>query len=106
MVRDKLISLNVAKSFMDANWPNDPLLKQIVKNLLEKLPDLRGEEVQEMFDVIHIETKRTYRVYAVEGTMFLIYIEEPQDCHWEWRDMTEFKPVQDTGRNQNNTRRN
>ena len=58
-----------------------------------------------MFDVQHVETKKIYRVYAVEGTLFLIYIEEPQDCRWEWRDMTEFKPVQDTGRNQNNTRR-
>ena len=97
MVKDKLISLNKAKLYMDANWPNDPLLKQIVKNLLEKLPDLRGEEVQEMFDALHIETKKIYQVYAVEGTMFLIYIEEPQDSRWEWRDMTEFKPVRNTG---------
>ncbi len=91
---------------MEANWPNDPLLKQIVLNLLEQLPETGGEEVQAMFDVVHLETKKTCKVYAVEGTMFLIYIEEPQDCRWEWRDMSEFKPVQHTGQNQDNTRRN
>lgn len=105
MAKDKLISLDSAKSFMDVNWPNDPLLKQIFLNLLEQLPAVGGEEVQEMFDAVHIETKRTYKVYAVEGTMFLIYLEEPQDCRWEWRDMTEFKPAQDNDRNQINTRR-
>lgn len=97
MVKDKLISLNMSKLYMEANWPNDPLLKQIVGNLLEQLPTATGEEVQEMFDAVHIESKKTYRIYAVEGTMFLIYIEEPQDSRWEWRDMTEFKPVQHTG---------
>ena len=46
-----------------------------------------------MFDAVHLETKKTYRVYAVEGTLFLIYIEDGCDSRWEWRDMTEFKPV-------------
>lgn len=106
MVKDKIISMRAAKNYVDVNWPNDPLLKQIVLNLLEQLPATGGEEVQAMFDVVHLETKKTYKVYAVEGTLFLIYIEEPQDSHWEWRDMTEFKPVQHTGQNQGNTRRN
>lgn len=105
MLKDKLISMRAAKDCVDVNWPNDPLLKQIVLNLLEQLPAAGGEEVQEMFDAVHIETKKIYKVYAVEGTMFLIYIEEPQDCRWEWRDMTEFKPAQDNDRNQINTRR-
>lgn len=97
MAKDKLISLNGVRRYMEANWPNDPLLKQITLNLLTKLPELREEEVQEVFDALHIDSKRIYRVYAVEGTMFLIYVEEPQDSRWEWRDMTEFKPVKQAG---------
>lgn len=46
-----------------------------------------------MFEAVHMESRRVYRVYAVEGTMFLIYIEDKDDPRWEWRDMTEFKPV-------------
>lgn len=59
-----------------------------------------------MFKVKSIFNDHVYTVYAVSGTMFLIYIEEPQDCRWEWRDMSEFKPVQHTGQKQDNTRRN
>ena len=93
MVKDKLISLMRAKEYIEANWPNDPLPKLIVMNLLEQLPPVIEEEVQEMFDAVHLETKKTYRVYAVEGTLFLIYIEDGHDSRWEWLDMTEFKPV-------------
>lgn len=99
MVKEKIISLRTAKSFVEANWPNDPLLKQIVLNLLEQLPAATGEEVQAMFDAVHTETKKIYKVYAVEGTLFLIYIEEGQDSRWEWRDMDEFVPVKQTGGN-------
>lgn len=99
MVKDKIISMRTAKSFVEVNWPNDPLLRQIAINLLTQLPAATGEEVQAMFDAVHTETKKTYKVYAVEGTLFLIYIEEGQDSRWEWRDMTEFVPVKQTGAN-------
>ena len=33
-----LVDVREAKAFIDANWPNDPLLKRIVVNLLDKLP--------------------------------------------------------------------
>ena len=99
MVKEKIISLRTAKSFVEANWPNDPLLKQIALNLLGQLPTVTGEEVQAMFAAVHTESKKTYKVYAVEGTLFLIYIEEGQDSHWEWRDMDEFVPVKQTGGN-------
>ena len=99
MENEKLISLNMAKLYMEANWPNDPLLKQVVWNLLQQLPLVTGGEVQEMFDAVHTESKKTYKVYAVEGTLFLIYIEEGQDSRWEWLDMTEFVPVKQTGAN-------
>lgn len=99
MVKGKIISMQTAKRFIEANWPNDPLLRQIAINLLTQLPAATGEEVQAMFDAVHMETKKTYRIYAVEGTLFLIYIEEGQDSRWEWRDMTEFVPVKQTGAN-------
>lgn len=99
MVKDKIISVRTAKGFVEGNWPNDPLLRQIAINLLTQLPAATGEEVQAMFDAVHMETKKTYRIYAVEGTLFLIYIEEGQDSRWEWRDMTEFVPVKQTGAN-------
>ena len=34
----QIVDVQEAKTFIDANWPNDPLLKQIVFNLLDKLP--------------------------------------------------------------------
>lgn len=39
MLKDKeLVEIGEAKAFIEANWPNDPLLRQIVLNLLKKLP--------------------------------------------------------------------
>ena len=40
-----LIDVQTAKAFIAANWPNDPLLKQIVFNLLDKLPTVDSVEV-------------------------------------------------------------
>lgn len=34
----KLVDLEEAKVFIEANWPNDPLLRQIAINLLNQLP--------------------------------------------------------------------
>lgn len=31
-------------------------------------------------------------VYAVSGTLFLVYI-EGQDPHWEWHDMNDYEPA-------------
>lgn len=38
MANKQLVDVIAAKSFIEANWPNDPLLKQIAFNLLDKLP--------------------------------------------------------------------
>lgn len=92
-MKDKLISMQSAKNFIEANWPNDPRLKQIALNLLGRLSTVTGEEVHSMFDALHKENKKIYHVYAVEGTMFLIYIEDKDDSRWEWRDMDEFIPA-------------
>ena len=41
----QIVDVQEAKNFIDANWPNDPLLKQIVFNLLDKLPKVDTVEV-------------------------------------------------------------
>lgn len=41
----QIVDVQEAKTFIDANWPNDPLLKQIVFNLLDKLPKVDTVEV-------------------------------------------------------------
>lgn len=41
----QIVDVQEAKTFIDANWPNDPLLKQIVFNLLDKLPKVDAVEV-------------------------------------------------------------
>ena len=43
--KSQLVDVKEAKTFIDANWPNDPLLKQIVFNLLDKLPKVDTVEV-------------------------------------------------------------
>ena len=35
----KLIEMDAAKEYINTNWPNDPLLRQIGINLLESLPE-------------------------------------------------------------------
>lgn len=41
----QIVDVQEAKNFIDANWPNDPLLKRIVFNLLDKLPKVDTVEV-------------------------------------------------------------
>ena len=41
----QIVDVQEAKTFIDANWPNDPLLKQIAFNLLDKLPKVDTVEV-------------------------------------------------------------
>lgn len=33
-----LVDIEEARNFIEANWPNDPLLRQIAFNLLNQLP--------------------------------------------------------------------
>lgn len=35
---NQLVDVSEAKTFIEANWPNDPLLRQIALNLLDRLP--------------------------------------------------------------------
>lgn len=42
----QIVDVQEAKTFIDANWPNDPLLKQIVFNLLDKLPKVDDAPVE------------------------------------------------------------
>lgn len=39
---NQIVDVSEAKTFIEANWPNDPLLKRIVSNLLDKLPRVDG----------------------------------------------------------------
>ena len=47
-----------------------------------------------MFKVKSIYNGRTFTVYAVSGTRFLIWNDNTEDEHWEWQDMDRFKPVE------------
>lgn len=40
---DQLVDLGQAEAFIEANWPNDPLLRQIAMNLLRKLPRVEAK---------------------------------------------------------------
>ena len=42
---NQLVDLSAARTFVEANWPNDPLLLHIALNLLEKLPRVDNKEV-------------------------------------------------------------
>ena len=42
---NQLVDLNVARTFIEAYWRNDPLLRQIALNLLDKLPRVDDKEV-------------------------------------------------------------
>lgn len=44
-----------------------------------------------MFQVRCRKTGGIYTVYAVSGTLFLVWDDE--DEHWAWRDMSRFKPL-------------
>lgn len=35
---NQLVDVSEAKTFIEANWPNDPLLRHIALNLLDQLP--------------------------------------------------------------------
>lgn len=59
MADKELVEIGEAKAFIEANWPNDPLLRQIVLNLLKKLPrakeqrkpETRADQIRAMSDV-------------------------------------------------------
>lgn len=39
---NQLVDVGVAKTFIEANWPNDPILRQIALNLMDKLPKVES----------------------------------------------------------------
>lgn len=43
---NQLVDVSTAKTFIEANWPNDPLLKRIVFNLLDKLPRVDAAPIE------------------------------------------------------------
>lgn len=45
MANKQLVDVSEAKTFIEANWPNDPLLRHIALNLLDKLPRVEATEV-------------------------------------------------------------
>ena len=46
-----------------------------------------------MFKVKSIDSGHVHAVYAVSGTMFLIWNDDAVDEYWEWRDMSYFRPL-------------
>jgi hypothetical protein len=69
---NQLVDLNVAKTFIEANWPNDPLLRQIALNLLDKLPRVDDKEV------VHGEWER------IEDDYFDLVTLKCSVCGEEW----------------------
>lgn len=47
-----------------------------------------------MFKVKSIYNGHVYTVYAVSGSLFLVWNDGTEDEHWEWMDMDRFKPVE------------
>lgn len=41
-MKNQLVDVGAAKTFIEANWPNDPLLRQIATNLLDMLPKVES----------------------------------------------------------------
>lgn len=46
MANKQLVDVSEAKTFIEANWPNDPLLRHIALNLLNKLPRVDAVSVE------------------------------------------------------------
>lgn len=46
-----------------------------------------------MFTVESIFNGHVYTVYAVSGTMFLVWNDATEEEHWEWIDMDRVRPV-------------
>lgn len=44
---NQLVDVSEARTFIEANWPNDPLLRQIAFNLLDKLPRVEQKWIPE-----------------------------------------------------------
>lgn len=63
----KLVDIAEAKSFIADNWPNDPLLRQIVLNLLEELPKV---EVTEPAWIPVTERMPDMHIDEYEGSVF------------------------------------
>lgn len=46
-----------------------------------------------MFQVKSIYNGHVYTVYAVSGSLFLVWNDGTEEEHWEWMDMDRFRPV-------------
>lgn len=46
-----------------------------------------------MFKVIHIATGEPMTVYAVSGSLFLVWNDKECAQHWEWVPMNQFRQV-------------
>ena len=57
---NQLVDVSTAKTFIEANWPNDPLLKQIAFNLLNKLPRVDAVEVEKYKALLDLDVSPRY----------------------------------------------
>lgn len=67
---NQLVDVSTAKTFIEANWPNDPLLKQIAFNLLNKLPRVDAVEVEKykaLLEMYH-DLRENFIDYVCSGT--------------------------------------
>lgn len=46
-----------------------------------------------MFKVKSRYNGYVYTVYAVSGSLFLVWDDSIEDGHWEWKDMERYRPV-------------
>lgn len=46
-----------------------------------------------MFKVKSRFNGHVYTVYAVSGSLFLVWDDSTEDEHWEWKDMERFRPL-------------
>lgn len=70
-VKKQFVDVSVAKTFIEANWPNDPLLKQIAFNLLDKLPRVEPEWIPVTERLPAFETERV--LVMTKGDVMLGY---------------------------------
>ena len=77
---NQLVDLSAARTFIEANWPNDPLLLHIALNLLEKLPRVDAVEVVRCKGCKHWEKETgsctEHPTYYDHGMDWYIYDED------------------------------
>lgn len=65
----KVIELSSARKFIESNWPNDPLLRQIGINLLESLPEAETVDptLQKLIKTLEAEYAKSSRMDHVRN---------------------------------------